>query len=360
VTGVPAPVPGDEGSVGVDLTDPGAAALHRAAILEETDWSAAIELLVATNRASRSDEVEIELAALRRRCFDRLAEDSGGERPLTPGTAPPVGESGLPETTLDGLNASDVRAAILGHGSLLVRGAVDAEGVRELVEGIDRSCDAPEGNGKSPGCSDGGPRSAWRSLLAVDAGSAWSLRRKWVQGAGGALLADSPRMLSELLERYEAMGLYSIVSEYLGGRPVLSANKCTLRRVTTDATGGWHQDGAFLGRGIRAINLWLALSRCGVDAPGLDVVARRLDGIVETGTGGSYFDWAVGPEVVRSVAGDAGVVRPVFDAGDLLIFDDLLLHRTAVEEEMTRQRYAIEMWSFAPTAYPSGQVPLVW
>ena len=39
MTGVPAPVPADDKSVGVDFSDPAAAALQRAAIIEEADWS---------------------------------------------------------------------------------------------------------------------------------------------------------------------------------------------------------------------------------------------------------------------------------------------------------------------------------
>jgi ectoine hydroxylase-related dioxygenase (phytanoyl-CoA dioxygenase family) len=151
-----------------------------------------------------------------------------------------------------------------------------------------------------------------------------------------------------------------VLTDFLGERPVLSANKCTLRRVPTDASTDWHQDGAFLGQGIRAVNVWVALSDCGVDAPGLDLVPRRFDHVLETGTGGAIFDWAVGPDVVAVAATDAPVVRPTFAAGDALIFDELFLHRTAVEPTMLRSRYAIESWFFAPSCYPEGQVPIVW
>ena len=37
-------------------------------------------------------------------------------------------------------------------------------------------------------------------------------------------------------------------------------------------------------------------------APSLDIVPRRFEEVVETGTGGSYFDWAVGPAVVEDLA----------------------------------------------------------
>ena len=54
------------------------------------------------------------------------------------------------------------------------------------------------------------------------------------------------------------------------------------------------------------------------------------------------------------MAGGAGVVRPRFEAGDMVIFDDLNLHRTAVEPEMTRERHAIELWCSGPRGVPRG------
>jgi ectoine hydroxylase-related dioxygenase (phytanoyl-CoA dioxygenase family) len=167
-------------------------------------------------------------------------------------------------------------------------------------------------------------------------------------------------MLNELFGFFGRAGLKPVLTDYLGERPVLSANKCTLRRVPTDTNTDWHQDGAFLGDGIRAVNVWVALSDCGVEAPGLDLVPRRFDRVLETGTGGAFFDWAVGPDVVAVAAQEAPVVRPRFSAGDALIFDELFLHRTAVDAAMTRSRYAIESWFFAPSSYPDGQVPIVW
>ena len=185
-------------------------------------------------------------------------------------------------------------------------------------------------------------------------------RRGWVRASGGVWTADSPRMLFELLDLIDDTGLGELVTQHLGERPALSANKCTLRRVPITSNTDWHQDGAFLGKDVRTINLWLSLSHCGRDAPGLDILPRRLDDIVETGTGGAIFDWAVAPEVVDELARVAPVQRPAFGPGDALLFDQMFLHRTAVEPEMTRERYAIETWFFAPSAYPDGQIPLVY
>ena len=142
--------------------------------------------------------------------------------------------------------------------------------------------------------------------------------------------------------------------------PRSTLNKSTLRKVPLDSGGEWHQDGAFLGTGIRTLNIWMCLTDCKGDAPGLEILPRRLDYIVETGTFGTWFDWAVAPPKVEEARGDVALVRPEFKAGDVMLFDELFLHRTFITEEMTRERYAIETWLFAPSVYPGDQVPVVW
>jgi ectoine hydroxylase-related dioxygenase (phytanoyl-CoA dioxygenase family) len=121
----------------------------------------------------------------------------------------------------------------------------------------------------------------------------------------------------------------------------------------------WHQDGAFLGMDIRTVNVWITLSDCGIEAPGLDVVPRRLDALLPTGTEGAIFDWSTGDPVVRAAAGDTPVVRPQFRAGDALLFDQMFMHRTAADPAMKHDRYAIESWFFAPSRYPQDQLGLV-
>ena len=75
------------------------------------------------------------------------------------------------------------------------------------------------------------------------------------------------------------------MTDFLGERPHLSANKCTLRRVPPeDMLSGWHQDGAFLGDYIGAFNVWITLTSCGRDAPGLDIVPRGSTACCRAGT----------------------------------------------------------------------------
>jgi hypothetical protein len=163
----------------------------------------------------------------------------------------------------------------------------------------------------------------------------------------------------DLLDAIEAAGLGSIIESYFGERPALSVKKWTLRRVPVDSGTNWHQDGAFLGE-VRSLNLWVSLTSCGVDAPTVDVVARRLDEIVPTGTEGAFFDWSVGQPVVDRAADGAPIVRPSFEPGDALLFDELNLHRTAISDDMTEPRYAIESWFFAPSCYPDAQIPVAY
>ena len=88
------------------------------------------------------------------------------------------------------------------------------------------------------------------------------------------------------------------------------------------------------------------------------MIPRRLDGIVPTGTEGAIFDWSVSPAVAEETAGEDGVVRPIFEPGDVLLFDELCLHTTALEPSMTETRYAVESWFFGPSAFPGAYVPI--
>jgi hypothetical protein len=297
-------------------------------------------------------DVDRRLTALRHQAFGELASVEPQPTPPSPAT-PPAQGGALVEIGPGELSASAVRQAILGCGGLLVRGLV-AEHVERLVHDIDTAFAART---RVSAGDDGG---AWYHPLRLGRAEAQSLGRHFVAGDNGLLTCDSPRFLNDLLDMYEQIGLRRVVAEYLHERPVLSANKCTLRHVRLESGTDWHQDGAFLGRGIRALNVWVALTDCGLDAPGLDLVPLRLGDVLPTGTGGAIFDWAVGPDVVDGLKDRAPVVRPTFRAGDVMLFDELLLHRTAIDASMTKRRYAIEAWFFAPSAYPAGQVPLVW
>ncbi|MCU1352392.1 MAG: hypothetical protein JWM05_1601 [Acidimicrobiales bacterium] len=335
----------------------GAGVLEQIQALEDAGrFTDAIDVATEANRRQPDPRLEFRLTRLRHAAFPTLALAGGLDAwpPAVPPSAPGLDESTpIPVVAPEDLSVAALRRGVLGCGSLLAPGLLDQAQVELLIAGIDQAMGSKDPEAERPG-------PPWHQPLPLPPDQAPLMRRGWIGGGGGALTVDSPRMLFTLLEIFEELGLHDLATGYLGERPALSANKWTLRRVPPDAVGSWHQDGAFLGDGIRALNIWISLSHCGVDAPGMDLLPRRLDHVVETGTGGSYFDWDVGPETVAKLAVDTPVVRPQFAPGDVLFFDDLFLHRTAVTPEMTKERYAIESWCFAPSAYPPRQVPAVW
>jgi hypothetical protein len=250
------------------------------------------------------------------------------------------------------LSPEVLRAGILRDGCLLVRGAVARDAALAFAEEIDRAFDARD----AAEAGNSADRQYYSEFMPAPQFRA-ALSRDWIAGGGGLWAADSPHLLFEMLQTFERAGLLAAIRGYLDESPLISVQKCTLRRVDPDAGRGWHQDGAFLGD-VRALNVWLSLSHCGDEAPGMDVVPRRLDGIVPTGTEGTDFHWAVSEEVAEETAGETGIVRPIFEAGDVLLFDDLFLHTTAAEPSMPKSRWAIESWFFGASASPAKYSPL--
>lgn len=312
----------------------------------------AIELLVAANREHRQPAVEARLVDLRHAAFDTTPRLDPARLPAA--VRPEPTDEPLPDLAATDLDLDALRTGLARHGCVLVRGLIDTERALGLAAGIDAALDGFDADGA--GEDDGW----YRQFVPRPGDYRVGGRRQWVRASGAVWTADSPRMLQQLVDLVDDTGIGDLVTAYLGERPALSANKCTLRRVPLTAMAGWHQDGAFLGQDVRTLNLWLALGSCGIDAPGLDLVPRRLDRVVPTGTEGAVFDWSASPAVVAEAAGDVGIVRPTFEPGDALLFDHLLLHSTAVTEAMTRERHAMETWFFSPSAYPGGQIPLVY
>lgn len=314
----------------------------------------AIDALTAANRAGRSLDVELGLRRIRHLAGIALVGTPPGD-PRHPDPAPEVPEVGsqsrVPEVSLDGLTAATLRAAILANGCLLVRGLMNRSKAEEFAADIDRAFDVRSRLAEGETDPDG-----FYDELKPEPGYLIG-ERAWIEEGGGVLAVDSPRLMFAMLECFEQAGLRTVIEEYLGERPAISSQKCTLRKATPDVAGAWHQDGKFLGD-VRALNVWLSLSRCGDVAPSMDIVPKRLDDFVATGTEGTFLDFQVSQAVAEEAAGDAGIVRPIFEPGDALLFDDVFLHQTGSDPSMPNSRYAIESWFFGPSAYPENYVPI--
>ena len=183
------------------------------------------------------------------------------------------------------------------------------------------------------------------------------LGRPWIKDGGGVLAADAPTVAFEMLELFRAADLAPLVDGYLGEPTLISVHKTTLRKASPSVAGAWHQDGKFMGD-VRSLNLWLSLSRCGDVAPGLDLVPRRLDDLVITQTEEAMLDIQVSQEKAEEAAGEKGILRPIFEPGDALFFDEMFLHQTASDPAMPNPRYAIESWFFGSSAFPTDYAPV--
>jgi Phytanoyl-CoA dioxygenase (PhyH) len=307
---------------------------------------AAIDLLSRANRNERDVRIEEELLDLRYRAYALASHPT--ERPVQPDHVPDLFPGTVvPEIQGAALTAEAVRSAILCHGSVIVRGLMGRERVSQLVGDIDRVFDAYDAHRQNREMPE---RDAWFQPFKYEE---TFIEREFRRRAGGVLAVDSPRAMFDVIEAFEECGVGDLVRHYFEEPAALLAKKWTLRRIPHDASpSDWHQDGSFMGKDIRSLDVWVALSHCGDDAPGIDVVGRRLEEIVERGTEGAHLKWTVGRGVVDRVA-EGSVVRPIFEPGDALIFDHMNLHCTAVDPGMINDRYAIEAWFFAPSTYAS-------
>ncbi len=326
---------------------------------EEFDGSTAelfaeIERVEAANRAEPSREHERRLLRLRHLAGIRLLDEAAPDpRHPEPDTASLPEADGLPEIAAADVTPELIRAGILRDGCLLVRGLFPREAALHLAEGIDRSF------AERDLYDDGGTpaEGMYEEFLPhtrfgpVDA-------RGWIKMGGGVLAADSPTLAWEMLELFRAGRVPELAAGYLGEPAAFSVHKTTLRKAEPTVGGAWHQDGKFMGP-VRALNLWVSLSRCGDEAPGLDVVPRRID-LLESGTDGAAVSYAVSQRQAEeaAAAGGKSVIRPIFEPGDAMFFDELFLHQTGSDPAMPNPRYAIENWFFGASAFPDEYAPI--
>jgi hypothetical protein len=317
----------------------------------------AIDVLTDASRMRPDATTESRLVRLRRAAFEHLDRSP---KPVPASVVEPVALDDLPARTPAELSPSMLREGILRHGAVWVRGLVPQAAVARLRDAIDRSFDAYDAITAGHGSPDA---VAWFDPL--DHIKDPDFARHWRRQANAVLTADSPRGLFEFFRIVQDVGIGRLLTQFFGERPALAAEKCTMFRVSVREdpnmrVADWHQDGAFLGDGIRTINCWFALSRCGRDAPGMDVIPRRIDRVLPLGEEGCHFDWTVSPMTVARAFPGVRPWRPEFQEGDVLLFDELAVHRTAADEGMPNVRYAIESWFFAPSAYPIDRsTPLV-
>lgn len=314
----------------------------------------AVDVLAAAYRQRPSTDLARRIIRLRHEAVQTGAAEVGRDSwpPTFPDPFPQL--AGIPEITPEALTTDVLGGSILHHGGVIVRGFVSPERAAELHARVV----AALADRDAYGDAESGSLGAYAPFEA-DAPSV-PTERAWVREVGGMLLADAPDLMLDLMDLFRASGAVDAITGYLGERPAFSYNKCVLRRLR-ESSPTWHQDGAFMGDGIRSVDLWLSLSSCGGDAPapGLDLVPKRIDDILETGTKGSTFPNSIGQGVIDEVAADAPPQTPAFEPGDAILFDERFVHRSSAGRTFTADRYAVESWFFAPSRFPERYVPIL-
>jgi len=304
------------------------------------------------NRADPNRDTERRLLRLRHLAGLRLLETNGSAaRHPDPDFAALPEAEGLPDIDAADLTPELLRAGILRDGCLLVRGLVPRDEALRFAAQIDRSF--VERERLIEGAT---PAEGFYEEFEPEFPQA-PPPRPWIMEGGGVLAADSPMLSFEMLELFATAGVPRLAEGYLGEPSLMSIEKSTLRKADPSVAGGWHQDGKFLGD-VRSLNLWLSLSRCGDEAPGLDIVPRRLEDLVTVGTDEATLAIQVSRAKAEEAAGEVGILRPIFEPGDALFFDEMFLHCTAADPSMPNPRYAVENWFFGSSSFPREYGPV--
>jgi len=157
---------------------------------------------------------------------------------------------------------------------------------------------------------------------------------------GGSLKLAEALDIGEVLQALRP--LRPLVEQRLGAAPQVIVSQCWARRAMP--AHSWHQDGALHhdfatpAPPLPMWTAWLPLVDCGVHAPGLEWLLPSLPRLLS-------------PAELQQPLG--AVQHPALGAGDLLLFDGGLLHRSHVTPAMTLPRTSIELRFIAAGPVPT-------
>ncbi len=138
-----------------------------------------------------------------------------------------------------------------------------------------------------------------------------------------------------------------LASSYLDKKPVLEPNSYVRELIPGPHIQAlpFHQDQTILK--TRLLNIWIPLVKCGVAAPGLEVVVAQGRDLL-TVAGRPDHDIPVerariDEDLILRIFGADALWRPGFNPGDALVFAGTTIHRTYVTPRMTRPRLSVEL-----------------
>jgi len=183
-------------------------------------------------------------------------------------------------------------------------------------------------------------RSEICAALRTEAAEWFAANRQWTSWP---VMNDAPDLCDP--DRLLTPGLIAALHRILGHAPTLSRSDTYVRVVSPhvpESRVPFHQDvAAFADTGV---NVWTPLVDCGVDAPTLEVMARRTTKVFPTiGTNDAYNQTEIPPEVVYADFAPEWRFYPILEVGDALLFLGSTVHRSHIAPGMTRERISLEM-----------------
>jgi hypothetical protein len=166
--------------------------------------------------------------------------------------------------------------------------------------------------------------------------------------------ADFPNLLLGLIARSRLPDVYqSLYRE----RVLCSYEHCSVRYQRADIrrkSYTFHQDASYYSRDPQdhgGLTTWIPLCDCGIDAPGLELYPLALDEVLPApdGVTGPYL--FCDAETVIARYGER-LWAPALSAGDALIFNHFVVHRTYIRDGMTRERQSVDV-----RVYPRSRLP---
>jgi hypothetical protein len=248
------------------------------------------------------------------------------EENLSSATSLRAFDGGRPEIEASGASASELDRLLANCGGVLLRHFLDAALARSLVELAERLLREREEERARGPLSDKREREYLRGNFSYR-----ELNQRFPHEANA-------------IRHPLYVGL---ATRYLGKEPEPWHITAIRRVMPGDAATvlPFHQDQAVLIR--PSLNLWVALTRCGRTAPGLEIAVSNRTDLLETyspeETQFATNRSQIKPELVEKTFGSDALWRPEFEPGDAMIFKGTTVHRSHVTTAMTESRLDAEM-----------------
>jgi hypothetical protein len=166
--------------------------------------------------------------------------------------------------------------------------------------------------------------------------------------------AKFPNLLLGLIVRSQLPNIYHSL---YGESVMCSYEHCSVRYQRADLrqkSYTFHQDASYHSRDPldhAGLTTWIPLCDCGVDAPGLQVYPRAIADVlpVPEGIEGPYL--FCDTQTVLDHFGE-DLWAPALSAGDVLIFNHFVVHRTYITDGMTKERQSVDF-----RVFPRSRIP---